>query len=63
MNKREFTVMVLGVAEYSMGGRHRQKYKNCNRFKQNRIDSLIVYRIAHSISKWSNQNTNSSDQS
>ena len=27
---------------------------------QNRIVSLIVYRIAHSISKWSNQNTNSS---
>ena len=43
-----------------MGGRYHQKYKNCNRFKQNRIVSLIVYRIAHSISKWSNQNTNSS---
>ena len=43
-----------------MGGRYHQKYKNCNRFKQNRIGSLIVYRIAHSISKWSNENTNSS---
>ena len=43
-----------------MGGRYHQKCKNCNRFKQNRIVSLIVYRIAHSIRKWSSQNTNSS---
>lgn len=43
-----------------MGGRYHQKYKNFNRFKQNRIVLLIVYKIAHSISKWSNQNTNSS---
>ena len=26
----------------AMGGRYHQKYKNCNRFKQNRIGSLIV---------------------
>ena len=43
-----------------MGGRYHQKYKNFNRFKQNRIVLLIVYRIVLSISKWSNQNTNSS---
>ena len=48
------------TARRSMGGRYHQKYKNCKRFKQKRIGSLIVYRIAHSISKWSNQNTNSS---
>ena len=36
----------------SMGDRYHQKYKNFNRFKQNRIVFLlIVYKIAHSISK------------
>ena len=34
-----------------MGGRYHQKYKKFNRFKQNRIVLLIVYRIALSISK------------
>ena len=43
-----------------MGGRYHQKYKNFNRFKQNRIVLLIVYSIALWISKWSNENTNSS---
>ena len=53
-------IMRIRSSKENMGGRYHQKYKNCNRFKQNRIISLIVYRIVHSISKWSNQNTNSS---
>ena len=43
--------MAAMMVYYNMGGRYHQKYKNFNRFKQNRIVLLIVYRIALSISK------------
>ena len=46
-------LVVEDLALINMGGRYHQKYKNFNRSKQNRIVLLIVYKIAHSISKCS----------